>query len=140
MIADKNTDRGNAVAGEVRSAGGRALAVKTDVANPSSVESLISAVNAATLRLWPRMAQLTLGTKYVAVEARNPLTPARGHIEVADSGLDVRRDVVPIELRILIDQVRRRSIAELPVQTSLFKFVVKRIGLFSDSEGRQVDR
>jgi NAD(P)-dependent dehydrogenase (short-subunit alcohol dehydrogenase family) len=46
VIADKNADRGNAVAGEVRSAGGRALAVETDVANPSSVESLISAVNA----------------------------------------------------------------------------------------------
>ena len=65
-----------------------------------------------SLRLWPRKAHLTLGTKYVAVEACN-LTSARGHIEVADSGLDVRRDAVPIELRILIDQVSRRSIVEL---------------------------
>jgi len=30
----------------------------------------------ASLPLWPRKAQLTLGTKYVAVEACNPLTPA----------------------------------------------------------------
>ena len=74
------------------------------------------------------MAQLTLGTKYVAVEACNPPAPSRGNIEVIDSGLDVRRDVVPIKLRIFIDDVRRRLLAELPVQTNLFKFVVKRIG------------
>ena len=57
-----------------------------------------------------------------------PPTPTRGNIEVIDSGLDVRRDVVPIKLRIFIDDVRRRLVAELPVQTNLFKFVVKRIG------------
>src|SRR5262249_24971258 len=78
--------------------------------------------------LRPPMAQLTLGTKYVAVEAGDPPTPARGNIEVTDSGLDVRRDVVPIKLRIFIDDVGRRLVAELPVQTNLFKFVVKRIG------------
>src|SRR5262245_17720427 len=82
----------------------------------------------AASRLWSRVVQLTLGTKYVAVEARNPPAPARGHVEVIDSGLDVRRDVVPIKLRIFIDDVRRRLIAELPVQTSFFKFVEKRIG------------
>src|SRR5215471_1119555 len=87
-----------------------------------------SRASATTLWLWPRMAQLTLGTKYVAVEACNPPAPTRGNIEVIDSSLDVRRDVVPIKLRIFIDDVRRRLIAELLVQTSLFKFVVKRIG------------
>src|SRR5262249_47548240 len=80
------------------------------------------------LPLWPRKAQLKLCTKYVAVEACNPPTPSRGNIEVIDRGLDVRRDVVPIKLRIFIDDVRRRLVAELPVQTNLFKFVVKRIG------------
>src|SRR5262245_22931728 len=35
------------------------------------------------------------------------------------SGLDVRRDVVPIKLRIFIDDVRRRLVTELPVQTNL---------------------
>src|SRR5262245_37404686 len=83
--------------------------------------------SATTLWLWPRMAQLTLGTKYVAVEACDPPTPARGNIEVIDSGLDVRRDVVPIKLRIFIDDVRRRLVAELLVQTNFFKFVVERI-------------
>src|SRR5262245_986148 len=71
--------------------------------------------------------QLTLRAKYVAVEACNPPPPARGHIEVADGGLDMRRDVAPIELRILVDQVRRRFIAELPVQADLLEFVVKRV-------------
>src|SRR5262245_2240720 len=84
--------------------------------------------SATTLWLWPRKAQLTLRTKYVAVEACNPPTPTRGNIEAIDSGLDVRRDVVPIKLRIFIDDVRRRLVTELPVQTNLFKFVVKRIG------------
>jgi 3-oxoacyl-[acyl-carrier protein] reductase len=46
VIADKNAARGNSVANEVHAAGGRAFAVETDVANPSSVESLVSAVNA----------------------------------------------------------------------------------------------
>src|SRR5262245_10957680 len=72
--------------------------------------------------------QLTLGTKYVAVEASNPPSPARGHIEVADGGLDVRKDILPIELRVFVDEVRRRFIAELPVQADLFKLVVERIG------------
>ena len=71
--------------------------------------------------------QLTLGAKYVAVEARNPLASTRCNIEVTDSGLDLRRDTVPIKLRIFIDEVRRRFVAKLLIQTNLFKFVVKRI-------------
>ena len=39
--------------------------------------------------------------------------------------MDVRSDALPIKLRIFIDDVRRRLVAELPVQTNLFKFVVK---------------
>src|SRR5262249_7822812 len=96
-------------------------------------DHLAGAVGAPAIRvrgspLWPRKTQLTLRTKYVAVEACNPPTPTRGNIQVIDSSLDVRRDVVPIKLRIFIDDVRRRLVAELPVQTNLFKFVVKRIG------------
>src|SRR5215813_14239163 len=86
-----------------------------------------SRASATTLWLWPRMAQLTLGTKYVAVEACNPPAPTRSNIEVIDSSLDVRRDVVPIKLRIFVNDVRRRLIAELLVQTDLLKFVVERI-------------
>src|SRR6266498_2864327 len=74
------------------------------------------------------MAQLALGTKYVAVKSCNPLASARGNIEITDSGLDVRRDSVPIKLRIFIDDVCWRFIAELLVQTNFFKFVVERFG------------
>jgi hypothetical protein len=56
------------------------------------------------------MAQLALGTRYVTVEACNPPASARGHIEITDSGLDVRRDSVPIKLRIFIDDVCWRFI------------------------------
>src|SRR6266436_1655265 len=80
------------------------------------------------LWLWSRMAQLTLSTKYVTVEVCNPPASARGNIEITDSGLDVRRDSVPIKLRIFIDDVCWRLIAELLVQTNFFKFVVERIG------------
>jgi hypothetical protein len=53
------------------------------------------AAHQTSLRLWSRMAQLALGTKYVTVEACNPPASARGNIEITDSGLDVRRDSVP---------------------------------------------
>src|SRR5260370_9515251 len=73
------------------------------------------------------MAQLKLSTKYVPVEACNPPASARGNIEITDSRLDVRRDSVPIKLRIFIDHVCWRFIADLLVQTNLFKFIVDRI-------------
>src|SRR5260370_30635825 len=75
-----------------------------------------------------RQAKLALGTKYVAVEAGNPPTPARGDIEVADSSIDMWTDPVPIKPGIFIDEIRRRFIAELLVQTNFFKFVEKCIG------------
>src|SRR5262249_47095969 len=80
-----------------------------------------------TLWLWPRIAQFTLGRKNVAGKAGDPPAHTGGNIEVIDSGLDVRRDVVPIKLRIFVNDVRRRLIAELLVQTDLLKFVVERI-------------
>jgi len=78
--------------------------------------------------LWSGKAQLTFGAKDVTVEARNPLTSARCNIEIIDGVLDIRRDLVPIKLRILIDNVCRRIIPELLVKANLFKFEVKRIG------------
>src|SRR5262249_43634183 len=83
--------------------------------------------SATTLWLRPRMAQITLGTKYVAVESCNPPTPTRRNIEGLHIDLVLRRVIVPIRLRIFDNDVRRRLIAELPVQTNLFKFVVERI-------------
>src|SRR6267154_367739 len=77
------------------------------------------------LRLRPRQAKLALRTKYVAVEACNPPTPARGDIEVADSSIDMWTDPVPIKSGIFLDEIRRRLIAQLLVQADFLEFAEK---------------
>src|SRR5262245_23610082 len=79
------------------------------------------------LRLWSRKARLAFGTKYVAVKAGDPPASARRDVEIMDGRLDMRRDVVPVKLRILVDEIRRRFITELPVQANFFEFVIKRV-------------
>src|SRR6201996_3188648 len=76
-----------------------------------------------------RQADIALGAEHVAVEIGDPLPPARGDVEIADRGLYVRRDAVPEELRIEIDEVGRRGIAELAVQAGFLEFVIQRIRL-----------
>src|SRR3954469_17369855 len=82
------------------------------------------------VRLWlrSRQAHLALGAKDVAVEACNPAPPARRDVEITNGGLDMWRDAVPIELRILVHEVRRRIIPELLVQSALLEFVVEGVG------------
>jgi hypothetical protein len=70
-----------------------------------------------------------LSAKDVAVEAVDPLPPARGHVQVTDGVLNVRRHPFPVELRIFVDQVRPGFVAELPVQADFLEFGVQRIGL-----------
>ena len=62
------------------------------------------------------------------VKAGDPLPAARRHIEIADGFADVGRDFIPVELRVFVDQVRRRCVAKLPVQADFLEFVVERIG------------
>src|SRR4051812_7850677 len=76
-----------------------------------------------------REAQFTFGSKYVAVEGCYPLAPARGELEITYRGLDLGRDRVPVELRIFVDDVRRRVVTEPLVETDLLEFVEQRIGL-----------
>jgi hypothetical protein len=71
--------------------------------------------------------QIALGTKHIAIEAGNPLTPAGSEVEVTDSGLSVRKNTGPIELGILVIEVGWCFIAELLVHPGLFKFVVQSI-------------
>src|SRR6266508_2727974 len=77
----------------------------------------------------PRQADVAFGPKHVAVEVRDPLPAARRHIEITDGGLDARRNAVPVELRIAVDEVRGRAVAELAVQAGLLELVVERVGL-----------
>jgi NAD(P)-dependent dehydrogenase (short-subunit alcohol dehydrogenase family) len=46
IIAERNRERGEAVAAEIAAAGGRARAITTDVANPDSVAAMAKAVEA----------------------------------------------------------------------------------------------
>jgi NAD(P)-dependent dehydrogenase (short-subunit alcohol dehydrogenase family) len=46
VIAERNSERGDAVAAEIAAAGGRARAIATDVAEPESVEAMAKAVDA----------------------------------------------------------------------------------------------
>ena len=64
-----------------------------------------------------RQADLALGAKDIAVEAAIQ-PPARRDVEITNGGLDMGRDAVPIELRILVDEVRGGFIPELPVQSA----------------------
>src|SRR5579871_1821945 len=81
------------------------------------------------LLLRPRQRDLPFGAKHVAVEIGYPLSPARGDVEIADRRPYVRRHAVPVELRVEVDEVGRRGIAELAVHPGLLEFVIERVRL-----------
>src|SRR5215470_5123239 len=51
VIAERNHPRGQAVAAEIVGDGGRALAIETDVADPSSVDAMAGKVDSAYGRI-----------------------------------------------------------------------------------------
>jgi NAD(P)-dependent dehydrogenase (short-subunit alcohol dehydrogenase family) len=51
VIAERNGERGEAVAAEIATAGGKACAITTDVADPASLENMISVVEQAYRRI-----------------------------------------------------------------------------------------
>ncbi len=67
------------------------------------------------------MSQFAFGAKGFAVKDGDPLPSARRHIEIADRGRDLGRDVVPVELGILEHDVRRHLIAKLLVEADFLK-------------------
>ena len=70
------------------------------------------------------------GAKNIAVEATDPLPSTRRHVQEANSVLNAGGYRGPVELRILVDHIRRRFVAKLPVQTDFLELVEERIGLF----------
>jgi hypothetical protein len=63
------------------------------------------------------------------VQICNPLSTTRRDIKVANGGLNLRIDIFPIELRIKFNEVCRRSISELSIETGLLKLIIERICL-----------
>ena len=59
----------------------------------------------ASLPLRPRKRDLAFGAEDIAVEARDPLASARGHVEIANFGLNMGRHAIEVELRVAIDDV-----------------------------------
>src|SRR3954454_25047522 len=100
-----------------------------------------------SLTLRPGQRDVAFGAEHVAVEIGDPLPADLGLIEIADLGLDVRCDAVPIELRITIHDVGRRVVTELAVDADLLELVVERFALaqivgtpkLSDEVGRTQD-
>ena len=74
--------------------------------------------------------QLTLRSEDITMEACYPLAPARCDIEIAYRRLNLRSHIVPIELRIFVNDVCRRIVAKRFVKTDLLKFIEQRICLF----------
>ena len=67
------------------------------------------------------------------VVAAYPITPQTHIVEhlselVADGELDVGRDHVPIELRIFVDDIGRRFVAQFLVHADFFEFAEQRVG------------
>ena len=49
---------------------------------------------------------------------------ARCYVEISDGSLDVRRNGLPVKLRIQFSEIGGRFITELPVEADLLKFIV----------------
>src|SRR5262245_61665526 len=78
-------------------------------------------------QLWTRQVQLTLCSENIAVQVCYPLASARRNVEVTYCCLNLRSDVVPIELWIFVNDICRRIVAKRFVQADLFKFIEQRI-------------
>ena len=81
--------------------------------------------------LFLRAAQrdVALGAEHVGVEVGDPLPAVGSDVQIADRGLHVGSDAVPVELWVLVDEIGRRLVAELAVEAGLLEFVVERVGL-----------
>src|SRR5580704_13396994 len=74
-------------------------------------------------------AQVAFGAEDIAIEIGDPLPPARSDVEIADRGLDMRRNAVPVKLRVEIGEIGRRRITKLPIHPDLFELEIQCIGL-----------
>src|SRR5438128_768272 len=87
------------------------------------------ALKVRNLPLEAAQAELALGPEHVAIQAVDPLSSARRDIEVAERLLDMRRYVAPIELRVMVGEIGRRSVAQLFVHPDFLELTKQRVGL-----------
>src|SRR6516162_9401907 len=81
------------------------------------------------LRLRAHPSAVMLDRKDVAVEGRDPLLTLHGHLEITQCVAEIALDLTPIELRIVVDQIRRTAVAQLLVNAGFDKFVIERVEL-----------
>src|SRR5262245_24071275 len=72
---------------------------------------------------------VAFGAKNIGVEIGNPLPAVRRDVEIANGGSNVWRHAVPVELRILVDEVGGVVVAELTVEARFLELVIERVGL-----------
>ena len=65
----------------------------------------------------------------VAVEGRDPSLTLHRHVEISKRVADVALDLIPIELRIMVDEIGGAIVTELLVNADFGEFVIKRIEL-----------
>jgi hypothetical protein len=109
---------------DTASAGGPRADLDLLIACTASLHDCLIQIGGALL-LWPGEGRVTLGTENVTVEVRDPLSATRSDIEVPNGGLNMRQNALPIELRVLLNEVGRRLVAKLLVHADFFELIIK---------------
>src|SRR5262249_45037937 len=76
-----------------------------------------------------RPAAIVLDGEDVAVKRRGPLLALHRHIEIAQRLTNVFLDLAPEELRVALDHIRGRVVAELFGNTVFDEFIIERVYL-----------
>ena len=87
-----------------------------------------------TLLLRPAQPDVALGAEDVRVEIGDPLAAAGGHVEIADGGLHVLGNAVPVKLRVFVDEIGGAVVAELPIEAGLLELIIEGVR-FADVVG-----
>src|SRR5262245_23107616 len=73
--------------------------------------------------------ELVFGGKDIAVKGCHQLPSVLSDVEISNGRLNIDRNAVPIELRILVREIDRRGVAKLPIHADLLEFMIQRVDL-----------
>lgn len=102
---------------------------------PTLSSSPCRRVGTSSRRAWwrPRLrahsSAIVLDGEDMAVKGRGPSLRLHGQIEITQRVAQIALNLAPIELRIMVDQIGRRAIAELLVNAGFGEFVKERVQL-----------